>query len=363
MSNLDYSTLAPGIVNKVRAAREAGLPTTDSGDGNSDMGCSIPFPHIAIPCTGWSRHDGAKLIGAEYCYLAAQDLFPNAVVEASVSSEDGLWVVLVTWPLVTVCSVCLWWSSDSCEARTHVCQEPRDAQLQRLEELLAEQTADPPSHVPCNADGEARPEHDITGTQAYALSQVANSIYHNARNHGFYVCRHCEGVGCDRCRTTGRSPRTFSELINHLAHLHSEVSEVFEAARDGDYDIYCSLCDGDGYSTHRREHGYCHKDCSNDGCGVSDDCQKCNGTGKPIAGRVVEELADVAMMAMSIARHFCGPAGQNIGDVIMMKHRYNLTRDVRQAADDAAWIGDDDFGPTSGPIQLLNVLPGQGWLK
>jgi hypothetical protein len=52
MSDLDYSTLDPGIRDTVRLLRDAGFDTTDSGDGVSkpadwyESGDAIPFAHI-----------------------------------------------------------------------------------------------------------------------------------------------------------------------------------------------------------------------------------------------------------------------------------------------------------------------------
>ena len=52
MSDLDPSTLSPGIRRMVMLLREAGFNTTDSGDGKSNAGmdCAFNYPNIHIVC-------------------------------------------------------------------------------------------------------------------------------------------------------------------------------------------------------------------------------------------------------------------------------------------------------------------------
>lgn len=58
MSELDITTISPGVRDLVAALRDAGLHTTDSGDGSNHaagMECALPFPHVFIMC-----HAGAE---------------------------------------------------------------------------------------------------------------------------------------------------------------------------------------------------------------------------------------------------------------------------------------------------------------
>lgn len=48
MSDIDYSTLDPGIREVVRLLREAGHETTDSGDGVSKGADGLPRAHVVI---------------------------------------------------------------------------------------------------------------------------------------------------------------------------------------------------------------------------------------------------------------------------------------------------------------------------
>jgi len=51
LPTLDPSDLSPGVRELVVALREAGLFTTDSGDGSNyeaGMGCAMPFPHVFV---------------------------------------------------------------------------------------------------------------------------------------------------------------------------------------------------------------------------------------------------------------------------------------------------------------------------
>ena len=53
MSVIDYSTIDAGVRNEVRRLHDAGLTTTDSGDGSKapEMGCALSFPNISIVTT------------------------------------------------------------------------------------------------------------------------------------------------------------------------------------------------------------------------------------------------------------------------------------------------------------------------
>lgn len=50
---LDLADISPGVRKLVAALREAGLWTSDSGDGSNyeaGMDCALPFPHVFIVC-------------------------------------------------------------------------------------------------------------------------------------------------------------------------------------------------------------------------------------------------------------------------------------------------------------------------
>lgn len=92
---IDYEALDPGVREQVRALRDAGFDTTDSGDGVSkftgdhpDRGCAMPVPNIAARTRLTSMVTDA--------HLMVDILGPDWVVQASYTTDDRSVVLLAT---------------------------------------------------------------------------------------------------------------------------------------------------------------------------------------------------------------------------------------------------------------------------
>lgn len=87
--NIDYSELDPGIHDDVRKLIEAGITTTDSGDGVSENFDEYPealrFPHIAMesPSTNlaWWAEEVKLILGSDW------------IVEGTYSTRDKQFIL------------------------------------------------------------------------------------------------------------------------------------------------------------------------------------------------------------------------------------------------------------------------------
>lgn len=96
----DYGALDPGVRDAVRALREAGFETTDSGDGASKPDCGVAdergvvenweWPHVAVLSSReWLVSDADRL----QSFLDAYE--PGAwLVEATFWPRDGVALML-----------------------------------------------------------------------------------------------------------------------------------------------------------------------------------------------------------------------------------------------------------------------------
>jgi hypothetical protein len=93
--DFDYSKIDVGVVSAVRALREAGFSTTDSGDGTKapTMECAVPFPMIA--CT---VENHAELCDeASRAFVVLEGIEPGRwFVEGSYSATDETAVIIAT---------------------------------------------------------------------------------------------------------------------------------------------------------------------------------------------------------------------------------------------------------------------------
>ena len=115
------------------------------------------------------------------------------------------------------------------------------------------------------------------------INELTKEIHQNAVDHGWWD-----------------KPRSFGEII---ALCHSELSEALEAHRNLDGPIYykCTRCGA-----------------------VAEVPVDCCGEMKPEG--IAIELADCIIRILD----YCGYAGIDIKEAIMVKHTYNKTRPLRK---------------------------------
>ena len=124
------------------------------------------------------------------------------------------------------------------------------------------------------------------------MNKLRDEIHQNAVDHGWWD-----------------EPRSFGDVI---ALCHSELSEALEEYRDGNPMIYWR-CNAQGID---------------DACDQEDSCN-CIGaecsyhSGKPEG--IAIELADCIIRILD----YCGQAGIDIEQAIIIKHEYNKTRPYR----------------------------------
>lgn len=117
-----------------------------------------------------------------------------------------------------------------------------------------------------------RTDGTVTTAQILALDELGEMVYRNADAHGFHAGEVMGDVSLER-------------LAIFVSNLHSEVSELWEAARKGKL----------------------HVPCDKQGCGLTN---------------LTEELADIIIRTADTAHAF----GVSLGNAVAEKHAYNMAR-------------------------------------
>lgn len=125
------------------------------------------------------------------------------------------------------------------------------------------------------------------------LNELTEIIHANAKAHGWWD-----------------EERSFGEII---ALCHSELSEALEEYRDGRPDIWFTCNeDADNQPCNPSDGDECENFCERQSCQYRD--QKPEG--------IAIELADCIIRILD----YCGHAGIDIEQAILLKHKYNKTR-------------------------------------